>query len=166
MDARQGIPGPAPHPLVSAIEAVYRAQVYEGGRLENGISLELTGAISRAACAAGLRPQLEGAVAASLCPPPEGKDRKMDVYDEIREERRHQAKRWGDQRDDTRNTPWMWCAYIARHATKWMSGGLTPIGGAATNSFRTCMVKVAAIAVAAAESVDRQRAEHGHAFYE
>ena len=27
---------------------------------------------------------------------------------------------WGQQVDDTLNTPWMWCAYICSYATKWM----------------------------------------------
>jgi hypothetical protein len=90
----------------------------------------------------------------------------MSIYDEIRAEREHQQKRWGNEVDDTKNTPWMWAAYIAQYATRWMVGSFMPLGRATTDSFRGAMVKVASIAIAAVESIDRQRAANGSAFYE
>lgn len=90
----------------------------------------------------------------------------MSVYEEIKSERDYQDKKWGHTADDTLNTPWMWAAYIARYATNWMKGTFLPIGTSATEDFRESMVKVAAIAVAAVESLDRQKVAAGKAFFE
>lgn len=91
----------------------------------------------------------------------------MSVYDEIQAERAYQDKKWGwRDLDDTRNTPWMWVAYIALHSSRWMCGTFTPLGFSTVQDFRTAMVKTAAIAVAAIESIDRQRASDGKTFYE
>lgn len=90
----------------------------------------------------------------------------MSIFEEIAAEREYQRKKWGDEADDQLNTPWMFAAYIAQYATKWMSGTFLPLSRGTTNTFRTCMVKVAAIAVAAIESVDRQREKEGQTFYE
>jgi hypothetical protein len=89
-----------------------------------------------------------------------------DIFQEIRAEREYQERRWGNGADDTLNTPWMWSAYIAQYATRWMAGTFLPLGRDVTDAFRACMVKVACLAVAAIESVDRQRAQKGKAFYE
>lgn len=89
----------------------------------------------------------------------------MSILEEIKNERARQDAMWGHEIDDTKNTPWMWAAYIAQYATKWMVGSFTPFERTTVDGFRTCMVKVAAIAVAAIESLDRQRAKGG-AFYE
>lgn len=59
-----------------------------------------------------------------------------NILNEIRMEREYQDKRWGHVVDDTLNTPWMWSAYIA------------------------------AICVAAIESIDRQRSANSKTFYE
>jgi hypothetical protein len=90
----------------------------------------------------------------------------MSVYDEIQVERGYQDSRWGTANDDKFNTPWMWVAYIARYSTTWMNGQFLPVGDYAVNNFRASMVKVAAIAVAAVESIDRQRIVNGKTFYE
>lgn len=87
------------------------------------------------------------------------------VLHEIRTERQYQDEKWGHESDDTRNTPWMWASYIAQYATGWMRGAFSLATGD-TDSFRTAMVKVASIAVAAIESIDRQREENGKPFYE
>lgn len=90
----------------------------------------------------------------------------MSVYDEIKTERDYQDKRWGLVTDDTLNTPWMWASYIGSYATKWMEGSFAPLRVQVTDDFRKKMVKTAALAVAAIESLDRQRAAKGHTFYE
>jgi hypothetical protein len=90
----------------------------------------------------------------------------MSVYDEIKAERDYQDGRWGHTTDDTLNTPWMWVAYIAKYATLWMVGTFLPLKPAVVSDFRVKMIKTAATAVAAIESLDRQRAESGKAFYE
>lgn len=90
----------------------------------------------------------------------------MNVYDEIRVEREYQDKRWGHVADDTLNTPWMWVAYIAAYSTKWMVGSFLPLHKDVVVAFRVAMVKTAAIAIAAVESLDRQREKNGQPFYE
>lgn len=89
----------------------------------------------------------------------------MSVYDEIKKERDYQDQKWGHGVDDALNTPWMWAAYIASYSTKWMKGKFDFLKED-VDLFRTCMVKTAAICVAAVESVDRQRHAAGKTFYE
>lgn len=88
------------------------------------------------------------------------------ILSEIFSEVEYQESRWGTESDDTRNTPWMWSAYIAQYATRWMAGTFAPLKSTTVFTFRKSMIKVAAIAVAAVRSIDRQRAANGHAFYE
>ncbi len=90
----------------------------------------------------------------------------MTIYDEIETERKYQRKRWGNDADDTSNTPFHFASYIAHYATRWMAGEWVPLRRGTTDAFRQAMVKVAAIAVAAIESVDRQREDNGKTFYE
>lgn len=90
----------------------------------------------------------------------------MTIYDDIRKEREYQDNKWGHEADDTLNTPWMWAAYIARYSTNWMKGTFLPIGTEVTDAFRASMIKVAALAIAAIESLDRQRELQGKAFFE
>ena len=42
------------------------------------------------------------------------------VFQDVLKERRYQERKWGQNVDDTLNTPWMWCAYLTSYATKWM----------------------------------------------
>lgn len=88
------------------------------------------------------------------------------VYDEIRAERDYQREKWGDNADDTLNTPWMWAAYIGQYATRWMKGTFLPLERNITDEFRKCMIKVATLAIAAVESIDRQRLNETKTFYE
>lgn len=89
-----------------------------------------------------------------------------DIYAEIRAEREHQQARWGNKADDTVNTPEDYIAFIAHHSTRWFPGTFRPHSTESVNAFRKQMIKVAALAVAAAESVDRQRQLDGKTFYE
>lgn len=87
------------------------------------------------------------------------------VLTEVLSERKHQVERWGNGKDDTVNTPHMWLTWIQLYGTKWTEGEFE-LNEEITDKFRECMIKVAAIATAAAESIDRQRAENGSTFYE
>lgn len=89
-----------------------------------------------------------------------------NIFEEIRRERQHQVERWGNDVDDSVNTPWMWASYIAQYATSWMRGTFAPIDRTVTDAFRQSMVKVATLAVAAIESIDRQRNKQGTTFFE
>lgn len=89
-----------------------------------------------------------------------------NILEEIKAEREYQITKWGNDADDTVNTPNDFVTYITGYATKWFPGGFFPIQPEATDKFRECMIKTAALAVAAAESVDRQRETQGHTFYE
>lgn len=88
------------------------------------------------------------------------------VLAEVAEEVRFQQDRWGTQIDDTKNTPWMWAAYISQYATRWMAGTFLPLERNITDNFRAAMIKVAAIAISAVRSIDRQRGDAGTTFYE
>ena len=88
------------------------------------------------------------------------------IFEEIDKERRYQQDKWGNGADDAKNTPWHFTAYISQYVGKWMAGTWAPLQSDTVTAFRTAMVKVAAIAVAAIESVDRQRAATGKTFYE
>ncbi len=90
----------------------------------------------------------------------------MSIYDEIKAERDYQAGRWGNEADLTVNTPNDFAAYIAHHSTRWFAGGFTPYPTPTVDAYRVQMVKVAALAVAAIEALDAQRATSGAAFFE
>lgn len=91
---------------------------------------------------------------------------KYDIYGSIRQEREYQVGKWGNDADDNLNTPNDFVSYINAFSTKWFPGGFAPYTTETVDAFRESMVKVAALAVAAIESVDRQRDEAGHTFYE
>lgn len=88
-----------------------------------------------------------------------------DILIETAHERGYQINKWGNETDDTKNTPWMWVSYIASYATGWMRGEFS-ITKSCADRFRTAMIKTAATAIAAVESLDRQRLKNGGAFYE
>lgn len=89
----------------------------------------------------------------------------MSVYEEIAEERDYQDAKFGVDSDDTKNDPWMWNAYIAQQASRWMKGKFTFDEGD-VDDFRKAMLKVAATAVAAIQSLDRQREGYNAPFYQ
>ena len=57
-------------------------------------------------------------------------------------------------------------AYIVHYSTNWFNGGFAPYDTATVDEFRVQMIKIAALALAAIESLDRQRVENGAAHYE
>jgi hypothetical protein len=87
------------------------------------------------------------------------------VSEDVLRERLYQDRQWGHEVDDTRNTPWMWTAYICSYATKWMKDPFK-FTREDTDEFYDRMIQTAAIATAAAESVVRQRDMNGKTFYE
>src|SRR6476659_5761059 len=87
------------------------------------------------------------------------------VFEDVLKERRYQERKWGQEVDDTLNTPWMWCAYLCSYATKWMQNPHRWTRED-TEEFYDRMIQTSAIAAAAAESVLRQRDAHGKTFYE
>lgn len=76
------------------------------------------------------------------------------VFEEIQAERTYQTLKWGTAMDD-RNTPYNWAAYIGQYSTRNLVGDPAAVGAA---KFRADMVKVAAMAVAAIEAIDRAAA--------
>lgn len=89
-----------------------------------------------------------------------------NVIEAVAKEREYQVARWGLEADDTLNTPNDFVSYITRYSSRWFPGGFAPYTTETVNDFRESMVKVATLAIAAVESVDRQREEAGHTFYE
>jgi hypothetical protein len=71
------------------------------------------------------------------------------IYEQIQMERIAQDFQWGGPEHDDNHSAWDWIAYLTKHvgrAVMWPFNSLI---------FRTQMVKVAALAVAAIEWLDR-----------
>src|SRR5262245_19409868 len=83
------------------------------------------------------------------------------VYEEAQAESdRHES-------DDMLNDPGTWVTLISKHATKWRGESRGNLMDQFTvDKFQRQIVKVAALAVSAIESLRRQREENGFAFYE
>ncbi len=73
------------------------------------------------------------------------------VMEEVSAERAAQDAKWGEAFDDL-NSPYNWAAYICHYTTRHLIGDPRAASAA---SFRVDMVKVAALAVAAIEAIDR-----------
>jgi len=83
-----------------------------------------------------------------------------EIFDEIHAERVYQDHKWGGPPHDDKHTNHDWVAYIIRYL------GRTIVWPWESCVFRTNMVKIAALAVAAIEWVDRLEAppkEHDEA---
>ena len=72
------------------------------------------------------------------------------VFEDVLTERRYQDRQWGHGVDDTKNTPWMWTAYVCSYATEWMKDPFR-FKREDTNEFYDRMIETAAIAAAACE---------------
>ena len=83
----------------------------------------------------------------------------------VKEERDYQIMKWGNDADDALNDPYSWLTWINMTGTKWACGQ-HQFTTEMTDDFRQRMIQVAALAVAAVESIDRQREENGKTFYE
>lgn len=75
----------------------------------------------------------------------------MSIYDEIKAEREVQDKRWGGPAHDDNHLYVHWCGFICKQL-----GEITYAMN--INVVRYCFVQVAALAIAAIESIDRQAA--------
>lgn len=77
---------------------------------------------------------------------------KPTVLDLVMDERQYQINKWGNEFDD-KNTPYNWMGYITHYASRNLAGDPNGVDLA---KFRTDMIKVAAMAVAAVEAIDRK----------
>lgn len=77
------------------------------------------------------------------------------ILAEVERERVRQIEKWGVTADDAKNSPNDWVAYMAHHSTRWFSGSFPPHNRSTLEVFRQQMVKVATLAVAAIEWVDK-----------
>lgn len=75
------------------------------------------------------------------------------IFGEIGAERAYQDSKWGASMDDT-HTPFVWASVIAQYSTRNLIGDPAAVDIA---KFRADMVKVAALAVAAVEAIDRTK---------
>lgn len=92
--------------------------------------------------------------------------RRADVLAAIDQERDYQVNKWGTAFDDNQNTPNDFVSYISHYSTKWFNGGFAPYDAETVAKFKQSMIKVAAIAAAAVESLERQVYNNGKPFYE
>ena len=86
----------------------------------------------------------------------------MDILKEVQEERDHQDKKWGGPNHDDDHGPYAWVSFIINYLGKSIGDFLADDSQVQNRveyrlrNFRYNMIKVAALAVAAAESVDRK----------
>ena len=84
---------------------------------------------------------------------------RSDIPGKIEQERKAQDEKWGGPEHDDTHSVWDWICYIHGHARAAgsMLRGVPPADevAASLQHFRYQMVRVAALAVAAIESVDR-----------
>lgn len=80
------------------------------------------------------------------------------ILEEIREERKHQDKKWGGPNYDDQHDPYAWAAFVTNYLGQALSDFVNESGQyeARYRKWRYNMVKVAALAVAAIEVVDRK----------
>jgi hypothetical protein len=80
-----------------------------------------------------------------------------DVFNEIREERQRQDEQWGGPEHDDTHDPLAWVGFIADQQEKVAVGAITRGESYYTTpDCRQRIVKIAALAVAALESMDRK----------
>ncbi len=79
------------------------------------------------------------------------------VLNEVAEEREYQNTKWGQDFDDS-NSFEAWNTYLTHYSSRHLVGDIaSKFNADFINAFRDDMVKVAAIAVAAVESIDRYK---------
>lgn len=90
---------------------------------------------------------------------------RIRLFDEVHKKREEQDKQHGGPSHDDNHEPWDWGAIILRHAGLGMQ---ETVGGTVSLDdilrLRRKMVDVAAIAIAAIESIDRKLAPKGKVF--
>lgn len=79
---------------------------------------------------------------------------RIEIFADIHDEREYQVAKWGDKFDD-QNTINDWVTYLSMYAAQGATINLVSTMDEATERFRQSMVKVAAIAVAALETIER-----------
>lgn len=77
----------------------------------------------------------------------------MSVYDDIKAERQRQDEKWGGPEHDDLHHEGDWVEFILEHANKALVGPGVHLASLA--GYRRRLVEVAALAVAAIESLDR-----------
>ena len=78
-----------------------------------------------------------------------------NILNEIQIERIYQIDKWGKEADDKVNRPMDFVGYIAHHSSRWFDGGFSPYSRETLIKYRQQMIKVAALAVAAIEAIDK-----------
>ena len=92
-------------------------------------------------------PITEAVLAAMLNPPFSARE---EIYREVDRERYRQDKKWGGPKHDDEHSHKEWVGFLVQNASRCLNLDES------FHDFRTCMVRVAALAVAAIESNDRQ----------
>lgn len=78
------------------------------------------------------------------------------VLAQVREERRRQDKQWGGPSHDDAHVPSDWVSYVGEHLDRAKKSIVQRVL-ADPDRYRQNMIEVAALAVAAVESLDRKR---------
>ena len=78
----------------------------------------------------------------------------QSICDEVYSEQSHAREKWGNRVDREVNRPTDWMAYITHHNSRWMAGQFAPYTRDNLHSFRKEMIKVANLAITAAQETD------------
>lgn len=79
------------------------------------------------------------------------------LFPEVEAEHNYAMEKWGgDNVDDEMNSPIQWMAYLQHYSSRWYPGHFPPFSEAELADFRRDMIKVANLALSAAEQVDRK----------
>lgn len=97
-------------------------------------------------------------------PEPTATERRAKIIDDIAWERTRQDERWGGPAHDDEHAPFDWLTYIDTYVTKVVvDDGVIAEGGLVDpEQYRRRLVQIAALAVAALESLDRTRGPEPH----
>lgn len=76
------------------------------------------------------------------------------IVDEIKAEQEYARDKWGIDVDRNKNLPNDWTSYIAHYSHSWMQGEFTPYTRKCVEDFRDHMIKVANLAITAAQEMD------------
>ncbi len=82
------------------------------------------------------------------------KDKQNSIIEEIIKERKKQDEQWGGQEHDDKHVPADWLVYIMKFMGRMGQATQHPFE---KKVYRDCMIKTAALALAAIESIDRQK---------
>lgn len=79
---------------------------------------------------------------------------RREIFADIKAERSRQDEKWGGREHDRQHWPGDWCAFIFEHTAKAFAAAHRGPGDGDRSDYKARLIEVAALAVAAIESLD------------